>query len=158
MGVKLSYKPDTDEIDITVVDTAFEDGDELETDVIISLFSDARATQEDLEEAGYPEGTDPRGWWMDTYPEVQGDAWGSKLWLLARALWDNDALANGKKWTEEALAHLVADGAARKVEVETSWLDSSSVMKIAIAIYQPGGNVRRFSYLWDAIKGVAESE
>lgn len=50
----------------------------LKTAVTISLLTWGRANPED----GIPDDQDLRGWWGDTYPDVPGDQWGSRLWTL----------------------------------------------------------------------------
>jgi phage gp46-like protein len=56
-------------------------GDDLESAVLISLFTDRRAEASDV----VPDGSnDRRGWWGDS-----GSLYliGSRLWLLRRAVW-----------------------------------------------------------------------
>ena len=53
----------------------------LRTAVMTSLFSDRRGTRQEVDRFG---DSDPRGWWGDLLAPVEGDAWGSKLWLLER--------------------------------------------------------------------------
>ena len=67
-----------------------EDGDlkedrTLETSTLISLFTDQRVTEEELENNGLDKDEKKRGYWGDLYPDVQGDKIGSKLWLSDRA-------------------------------------------------------------------------
>lgn len=59
---------------------------------------------------------------MDQYLEAPTDKLGSRLWLLRRAKESPDTLARARHYAEEALAWLVADGAARSIETEAEWV------------------------------------
>lgn len=125
-------------------DCAMSDGDlaaesGLETAVILSLFCDARAREDDV----IPDGTGyRRGWWADSVtPLASGgltvredaaahDRIGSRLWLLSREKQLPEVLRRAKDYAEEALAWLIDDGVARRVSVTPSvprqgwlWLD-----------------------------------
>ncbi|MGE0487322.1 MAG: phage GP46 family protein [Gammaproteobacteria bacterium] len=133
------------------------DDDGLETAVILSLFTDRRAADDDA----LPDGTDDRrGWWGDAYPDLPGDRVGSRLWLLFREK-DMQAVVNrAREYVEEALAWLVEDGIARRVVVQTGWVDRTSgalsdirtinsrpgVLGIGITIYRPDTPPDRFKF------------
>lgn len=117
-------------------DCAIEGGDlagekGLETAIILSLFCDARARDDDI----LPDGTDfRRGWWADSLaPLAMGglnlrpdsaanDRIGSRLWLLAREKELPEVLARAKDYAEEALKWLIDDGEAKAVSVSASIL------------------------------------
>lgn len=122
--------------------------DGLETAVILSLFSDARALEADPLPMGQ---TDRRGWWADAYPAADGDRFGSRLWLLRASKQLQQSLNDARLYAEESLAWLVEDGAARKVEVET-FIPRDEVMGMIVRIYRPDGSVMpiRFETLWSA--------
>lgn len=88
--------------------------DGLETAIVISLFTDRRANDDDVLPSG---GDDRRGWWGDTFAEVDGDRIGSRLWLLAREKQLPEVLVRAKQYAEEALQWLIDDGIARAVYV-----------------------------------------
>jgi phage gp46-like protein len=119
----------------------------LATAVVVSLFSDRRARADDA----LPDSADgdPRGWWGDLVPPVEGDRIGSRLWLLAREKQLPAVVARAKEYTEEALAWLIEDGIASRVEVSAE-ISRPGVLGLAIAIYRPGGGreEHRFSYIW----------
>ncbi|HAP0289332.1 TPA: phage tail protein [Escherichia coli] len=52
--------------------------DPLTRAVVISLFTWRRAEPDDNADV-------PMGWWGDTWPAVQNDRYGSRLWLLQRS-------------------------------------------------------------------------
>lgn len=123
--------------------------DGLETAVILSLFTDARALDDDPLPAG---ATDRRGWWGDAYPPTGGDRIGSRLWLLAREKQTRETLNRAREYAEEALAWLVADGVARGVEVE-AFIARTGVLGLSIVIQRPDAGSARFRYefLWNRI-------
>ena len=81
----------------------------LETAVLISLFSDQRAAEEDK----LPDREDTRrGWWGDSLTDSNI---GSKLWLLSRAKISDGTKANLEQYSREALQWLIDDGVADSV-------------------------------------------
>ncbi|MDO8933773.1 MAG: phage GP46 family protein [Rhodocyclaceae bacterium] len=125
-----------------------ENDDGLETAVVLSLFSDARAREGDV----LPAGADLRGWWADAYAANVGDRHGSRLWLLARRKQLPEVLAEAKGYAEEALAWMVADGAASRVEVVAS-IPRPEWLGLSVAIHRPNGNVVRYRFeaLWASL-------
>lgn len=149
MPIRIAYDPQTG-FDL-VNNGGLETDDGLETAIILSLFTDARATEEELLAAGLPL-DDAHGFWGDTYPEVEGDRIGSKLWLLARAKRTDATLQQAKSYTEDALAWLTQDGIARTVTVTTEWYGTSDVVAVGVLIERDGSEARWFR-LWNAISG-----
>jgi phage gp46-like protein len=121
----------------------------LTTAVVISLFTDARARDDDVLPLGQ---TDRRGWWGDAYPPAEGDRIGSRLWLLRASKQLQKALIEAREMAEEALAWMIADGVARKVEVET-FIARFEVMGMLVRIIRPDGRALpiRFDLLWSNI-------
>ena len=74
--------------------------DGLDTAVILSLFSDARARAGD----DTPAPDDLRGWWGDAFAAKTGDRFGSRLWLLGRRKQLPSVLAEAKGAQEKGLA------------------------------------------------------
>ena len=123
--------------------------DSLDTAVILSLFTDARALDDDVLPIGQ---TDRRGWWADAYPAADGDRFGSRLWLLRAAKQLQQSLNLARGYAEEALAWLIEDGTASKVEVET-FIARDEVMGMIVRISRPDGSVLpiRFEVLWNKV-------
>lgn len=120
--------------------------DGLKTAIIISLFTDARARDDDI----LPAESDRRGWWGDSLPERTGDTIGSRLWLLSREKRLPSALARARDYAREALAWLIEDGIANSVEVQAEAI-GEQLLGIAVDIVRPGGPGRqRFDFVWDA--------
>lgn len=116
----------------------------LDTAVIISLFTDRQAEDGDL-----PAGENRRGWWGDTYADIEGDKIGSRLWLLSREKQLPQVLAKAEEYASEALAWMIADGIADRVQV-TAAVISQGVLGLEIQIYRNDNPpVRyRFEYFW----------
>ena len=116
-------------LDVAGPDCGMETGDlvaegSLRTAVILSLFLDRRAEDDDI----LPNGSDDRrGWWADTVApmtdygigggSVSGDRIGSRLWLLSREKQLAGVLERARHYAEEALTWLVEDGVATAVQV-----------------------------------------
>lgn len=129
---------------------AEEDG--LRTAVVISLFTDARASDEDLLPDG---GTDRRGWWADTWPEIEGDLTGSHLWLLYREKQLPAVLERAQRHARRALQWVIDDGIASEVVVEASF-PRVGVLLLEVAIQRlVDGPVRyRFEQFWSDANAV----
>lgn len=88
----------------------------LESAVIISLFTDKRASEDDDRP---DKGGSKRGWWGDqASPEVENDEIGSHLWLLERAKTTDVTITRAKQYAKEALQWMVDDNIVSKIEVE----------------------------------------
>ena len=102
--------------------------DKLISAVIISIFTDARANDEEFKEVQDWE-LSKRGYWAD---QLDGVKTGSKLWLLKRAPRDQDTLERAKSYTKEALSWLIEDDLAESLEVETSYEQDDLLIAIKI--------------------------
>ncbi|WP_202883596.1 phage GP46 family protein [Pseudomonas taiwanensis] len=123
--------------------------DGLETAVIISLFTDRRASAEQIPPE-YPQ-DDLRGYWGDIANASDADQTGSLLWLLAREKQLPKVLSRAEQYCREALAWMIDDLIATSISVEATFY-SMGVMLLVIDIDRPGGtSVRyRFNYEWAA--------
>lgn len=122
--------------------------DGLDTAVILSLFTDALAADEDR----LPHGaTDRRGWWGDVFAAATGDRIGSRLWLLLPGKQTVATLNAAREYAEEALAWLVQDAIAARVTVEAT-NPRDGLLALAIAIEKPDATrlARRYEILWSA--------
>ncbi len=136
------------EASLTVVgdDLATDEG--LETAVIISLFTDRRADESDILPLGEAY---RRGWWGDTYPEIEGDKIGSKLWLLSREKQLPEVMRRAEQYARESLQWLIDDKVATDVTVIAT-NPSMGVLFLQIDITRPAGNAItfRYDYNWAA--------
>lgn len=119
----------------------------LRSAVIVSLFSDRRASPDDIAAAGWPADEDPRGFWADSVaPERPRDLTGSRLWLLARAPNSEETLHRAEDYVREALAWMIEDGLADRVEARAERFQPDG-LGIKVSIARPQGD-RRFEFIW----------
>ncbi len=125
------------QFDIALGDYDLTSDQGLRTAVLISLFTDRRADDDDQ----LPDGSnDRRGYWGDSYPDIDGDELGSRLWLLSREKQTTDVLIRAREYCQEALQWLIEDGIASTVEVDNEWL-RQGVMAIYITITRGDGRL-----------------
>lgn len=110
--IAIKYDPQTMTFSWNVAAPGLAQEDGLETAVILSIFTDRRAHADDA----LPSGDDRRGWWADAYAEVEGDRWGSRLWLLDRSKQMPDVLRKAEEYTQEALRWLIEDRVVQTVQ------------------------------------------
>jgi len=118
----------------------------LQTAVMLSLFTHARANKDDvLPDAG----DDRRGFWADAYADKQDDRFGSRLWLLSREKQTPSVLNRAREYAQEALQWLVDDGVAKAVDVNATWL-RTGVLSLETIITKPTGEnlAYQFEQLW----------
>jgi len=126
---------------ITTGDPAMQNAGDLGTAVLISLFTDAAAEDDDF----LPDGNaNRRGWWGGTI--------GSKLWLRQRDKPTQRLLAVVKADIEDALAWLITDAISSRIDVITEY-PRPGMLGAQITIHRTTGQPLslRFSRLWDTI-------
>lgn len=121
--------------------------DTLATAVIISLFTDARAEDDDR----LPwNSTDRRGWvgdaFMPTGFDDRPDTWGNRLWLLYTSKAPVDILERARFTAWESLQWLVRDGLASRVDVVAAWV--GDVLAVRPVIYQAADSSPIYDVLW----------
>ncbi|CAI8805246.1 Phage protein GP46 [Pseudomonas sp. IT-P74] len=123
--------------------------DGLGTAVIISLFTDRRASSEQIP-VELPQ-DDLRGYWGDIANATPSDQTGSLLWLLAREKQLPQVLGRAQQYCREALAWMVEDLVATHVEVTAQFI-AQGWMLIVVDIFRPTGSPVRyqFNYEWAA--------
>lgn len=150
--IKILWNSDLMEGNLSIEDEDLESDAGLETAVIISLFTDRRARDDD--ELPDPNNPDRRGWWGDLVAEVEDDQIGSRLWLLARSKTTPDILVKAKEYAEEALQWLIDDGAAQKIEVEVERQgpEGNDRLALLVKIFQSDANIvaLEFNTKWEA--------
>lgn len=144
VDVRLTFDSDALAADVSIAngDLAADNG--LETAMLLSLFCDARASREELEQFG---GDDARGWWADGFSNIEGDGYGSKLWLLEREKETPETLRRAKEYAQQALRWLVEDEVAQSVTVEASW-KARGVIALMIDVQRPSVPRERFAFVW----------
>lgn len=124
---------------------ALQDGGDLETAVILSVMTDARAAPDDV----IPDGSgDPRGWWADTTDFQIG----SKVWLRQRSKATDDTLGVVKDDIDRALKWMVDDGVAARVDVLTEWT-APSMLGALVTVWRQDATSQsvQFSWAWETL-------
>lgn len=92
-------------------DMSYIEGNEMLTNIIASLFTDARAHGDDI----LPDGSvDKRGWWGDSF---NTKTIGSKLWLLHREKQLSSVLKRAQEYAEESLQWMIKEKLIKSVTV-----------------------------------------
>ena len=134
--LRLVYDSDNMDCDLAVTEDGTDVSRSLETAVLISLFSDARAEPAD----DLLEGTERRGWWAEAYfdGDEHGDVWGSKLWQLETRKATAESLVFAQTAAERSLEWLIEDGICQAVSVETWWLEGrQGYMGLLVTLKRP---------------------
>jgi len=92
-------------------------GRDLESAVIISMFSDRLAHPDDR--LPDPLDSDRRGWWADWDAE-EGNI-GSRLWLISREKQTEEVRLRVEDYCREALAWMLEDDVADRIVVTAEW-------------------------------------
>lgn len=135
------------------VDLALEDDDlasdaGLRTAVLLSLFTDRRAEEDDALPAG---DDDRRGWWADEFAAVDGDLFGSRLWLLDRSARRSDVVLRAEEFVREALAWMLEDRVVEEIGVEVE--TTANGLVFAVTLQRPDDSDPmsfRFAHAWEA--------
>lgn len=121
-------------------------GTDLDTALLISLFTDRVAAADDE----IPDGTDDRrGWWGDDGEEFPI---GSRLWLLDRGKLTTQTALAAKNYITEALQWMLTDGVAARVVVETA-VQLPDALAAQIQIFRQDGTqiARNFAWVWQKV-------
>ncbi|QCR38939.1 hypothetical protein C1N62_22755 (plasmid) [Nissabacter sp. SGAir0207] len=114
-------------------------GDDLETAIYISLFTDRQAREDDNFD-----GDDRKGWWGDAgadYPI------GSRIWLLRRSKLSTTVANSAVSYAKEALQWLIDDGVIASVSITTQIVYPSRLY-MAITYQKPDRTSSTVRYFW----------
>jgi len=131
----------------TVSDGGYlQNGNDLESAILISLFSDRQALSDDV----IPDGSgDPRGWVGDLdsdYPI------GSRLWLLSRSKQNAETLQHANDYIAEAIQWLIDDGVVAGFGITVEWTKSSMLGALVTAYKDnTAAAPMKFSWVWKEI-------
>lgn len=153
MDVASNFDPIAVRADYRLERGALQSDADLQTAVLISLFTDRLAEPDDvLPELGAPR----RGWWGDALAATKGNAGriGSRLWLLSREKMLPETINRAREYAQEALAWMVTEGVARRVTVQAQVVGVDT-LGLAIQIERNQGQVLRYSYdlAWQQLRG-----
>ncbi len=147
MDVTLLFLADTTTADIALDAPGLLTGDELQSGITISIFTDARANDDDLVELA----DDKRGWFADSFNPIRNDKIGSRLWLLRRAKLTNETIVKAREYVLEATRWLIDDSVASTVNVVCEKTNNST-LGIQVVVQKPSGSQTfNFSYAWNQI-------
>jgi phage gp46-like protein len=137
---------------------------DLETAVILSLFTDALAREDDV----IPDLTDDRRGWWGNWESPEALELGSRLWLLSREKSTEETRRRAEEYAAEALAWMLDDDpqwgrVAARVDVEAEYVEVGPVppltLGLRIRIVRDDGSVydRRYAWAWAQLvaEGVA---
>lgn len=143
--IKLAWNNQTSCGDL-VFDGGIQQGDELETAILLSLFTWRRAEPDD----DVPDKFNRLGFWGDTYPDVPGDLFGSRLWLLDGKKANAETLVLADTLVREALQWMLEDGVASAIEPEIS-RGAGDQLQINLWIERPGDLAPKYYQIWEGV-------
>ena len=145
------YDQDKRHNDIKIVGGDFLLSDEIETAVELSLFSDRRATLDEIQtfQSGVRERQSRRGFWANTFKEFSQ---GSGLWLLQREKKTASTLARARKFCTDSLQWMADEGIVASITPTVSF--SGDALVIHVAVVKPDGQDGTFKYQssWDSLE------
>lgn len=137
-----------DLFDLAIVNDDLELEDGLRTAVLLSIFTDARADEDELPD------TEPerRGWWADVLADDDTQKTGSKLWLLAREKDTPDLLPRLEECFRAALQWLLDDNIVSRITVTVESKGQGFIgIRVALSRETGGKAVAfNFDYAWKA--------
>lgn len=137
--VAIVWVPANGRGDIVMAGADLQGDSTLETAVLVSLFTDRQAAEDDA----IPDGSgDPRGWWGDDYSDYQI---GSKLWLRLRSKATAQVLQDVRDDCLEALAWMQDVGLAAGIDVLTEWTQPT-MLGALVTIHKPTGQPVKFAF------------
>jgi phage gp46-like protein len=149
--IKIKWDNDLGEGDFIFEDNDFDTDEGLGTAVLISWFTDQRASDDDSipNADNNQEFIDKRGWWGDLIdPVVVGDQIGSKLWLLSRAKTTQGNLTTAIEYGTAALDWMKQDGIAKDIVVkaEKVIINNDHVLVLQANITKTDGSKLNISF------------
>lgn len=130
--------------DISIDDDGdIETQDFFDTSILMSLFTNRRASSSEVPVSQYRQG------WIGNESFDNDFEIGSKIWLFEQARIDRDTLNGITSAAVESLQWLIDQGFAVSIEVDTVLIQN--VATLQIDIFRPNSKVdRRFYDLWNA--------
>jgi phage gp46-like protein len=146
----LTWSNVTGDADVLLIDSDLASERGLMTGVVLSLFTHRRAEDDDKPPSG--DARDRRGWWADQFADVEGDRFGSRLWLLDRSKRTNETVLRAKEYVREALAWMLEDKVVESIDVTIE--TTASALLIAVGLQRPGKDPVsfRFAHTWDNLQ------
>ena len=142
--IRIVWRPEDGQGDWQVRDGALLTGSDLETAVLVSLFTDRLATSDFRLTDG---SDDRRGWWGDAFAEAPGDRVGSDLWQFERAKRTSAVLPQAVDFARSALQWTVEDGVVSRWEITAEWQNRAR-LAMRLTAYKPDGTREEIRVLW----------
>ncbi|MCA8430029.1 phage GP46 family protein [Burkholderia seminalis] len=137
--ITLSWDAATNYADWVLAGADLATGSDLQSAVLISIFTDREASVDDV----IPDGSaDRRGWWADDEIPI-----GSRMWLLKRAKQTTQTAQRAYDYLAEALQWLIDDGVAGRIEITTQWV-RRGVLGARIVVIKNGVVPLDGQYVW----------
>ena len=141
--------------DLSIVDDDLSSDHGMRTAILLSIFSDRLADLDD----DIPSGDgDRRGWIGDDVSEIQGDRFGSKLWLLSRVSIHRDIETVAKRYIEDALRWMIDDLVASDVIVNVVRVRDGITINVEVVRPNDDRQSFRFAHVWDPPVTVPKQE
>jgi phage gp46-like protein len=149
--IALHWNGETFSSDIAMGNADLATDDDLATSVIMSLFSWRRANSDDV----LPDNLSHSrmGWWGDSFPLIENEKFGSRLWLLRREKLTTETIARAVDYCREALQWLVNQRIASQIDVD-AFRSGIDQLSLSIVIHQFNNKSRNllFDNVWQAIQ------
>ena len=149
MDIELFWNANKFSADFKIVNGQFANDHDIKTALLISLFTDRRAENDDPLPS---KDSTRRGWWGDAFMSRRI---GSRLWLLSREKKLNSILIRAKEYATEAVQWMIEDKIAESVAVETEAINTD-VLAIAVTVKRNSKPPEKykFDYAWRGIQNV----
>lgn len=118
---------------------ALKTGNDLQTAIILSLFTDRLARRDDTYD-----GSDRRGWWGDSDSEFQ---LGSRLWLIRREKLTTRVAIKAEEYAKEALNWLKNDGVVSEILIAAQ-IVLPNRLNLIIRYLPPDGDWQESAFFW----------
>lgn len=145
--MRMVFDPLNQRFDYELCQGSIDLNDELAQAVFLSIFTDARALDDDV----IPDGTrQRRGWWGDQFILSEGGSIGSRRWLLDRSKQVDSVLRDLEEYDSEALQWLIDEGIASRVEVICERGELQGWLLETIRIYRSSEDNSLWEFAWEA--------
>lgn len=145
--IRTIWNPDSQRGDWAVEAGALASGLDVQTSVLLSLFTDRLADpDDDIPDAAANGLKDRRGWWGDDDPK---HIIGSRLWLLDRAKGPANLAQRAEDYAREALQWMLDDGVVARFDIQATWIPQQQLLLQVVACRSDGGVISNLSIdLW----------
>lgn len=142
--IDIALEQSTSGYDISITDGDLTSVDSFETAIYVSLFSDARASEDQV---FLPQAR--RGWICDVASPIEDQLYGSHLWLLEQRRLTQSTLNEAINYARLGLQWMIDQGQALNIEVTGEIVAGSGIaLNIAVTSYT-GETQNAYVRLWE---------